>query len=189
MGFFIRSSDEEVIRFSDDQDGIFGHGYISLGDYVENFYSCLNDFSREQYKQQWINALKMILEERRTTALFQSVEVDGDGVGRLLLYPVVPSELAGNTDFKKSHLSDFPTQENAGVYIGERHMSVTTKASNFERRIYLELEDGSRGHELALYYLDLAAPERFFGYLDEDIADVSHWYFSNNDIEMFLSSQ
>lgn len=174
------------IQFSSDEDC---NGSISLGDHLETFHSSIDHFSRDQYEQQWINALRITLEERRPTALFQNVEIGDDGVGTLWLYPIVASEFAGDTDSKRLRLSDFPKQEDAGVYIGERFMPVTVDVSNFERRIYLEFEDGSKGDELALYYLDLSAPERFFGYLGDGIADVSHWYFSNSDIEAFLSSQ
>ncbi|SHE93812.1 hypothetical protein SAMN05444273_103205 [Litoreibacter ascidiaceicola] len=165
------------------------NGSITLGEHLETFRSSFGCFSRAQYEQQWINALKIILEERRPTALFVSVEIGDDGVGTLWLYPIVASEFAGDTDDKRMRLSDFPDQEDAGVYIGERFMPVTVDVSNFERRIYLEFEDGSKGDEIALYYLDLSAPERFFGYLGDDIADVSHWYYSNSDLEAFLTSQ
>lgn len=177
------------IRYLEDEDGQSNLGKILLGEHNETFYSNLKDFSRYQYEQQWLTALRIVLKERRTAALFQSVDIGEDGFGTLWLYPIVPSEFAGDTDQKKQRLKNFPEIEDAGVYLGERFMPVTVKASNFERRFYSEFEDGSKGDELSLYYLDLSVPERFFGYLDDNIADVSHWYFANSDLEEFLCSK
>jgi len=177
------------ILFLGNDDSQSCKGSILLGEHAETFQSCLKDFSRDQYEQQWLNALRIVLRDRRPTALFQSVDIVDDGVGTLWLYPIIPSEFAGDTAEKRLRLSDFPRRDDAGVYLGERFMPVTVKASNFERRFYEEFEDGSKGDELAFYYLDLTAPERFFGYLGDDIADVSHWYFPNSDLEAFLSSK
>ena len=110
-----------------------------------------------------------------------------NGIGTLWLYPIIPSEMAGELGDAKSRLSDFPSNEDGGIYITERFMPVTVKASNFEQRHYYWFEDGSRGEELALYYLDLSAPERFFGYMNYNVADFSHWYFANANMRRFLA--
>lgn len=177
------------ICFTDDDDPQFLQGSISLGEHLETFHASLKDFSRDQYEQQWSNAMRVALTERRPTALFQSVNIRDDGVGTLWLYPIVPSELAVGTDDKILSMSDSPKRDGAGVYLCERFMSVTVKASNFEQRIYEEFEDGSKGAELALYYLDLAAPERYYDYIDYAIGNVSNWYYPNSDLEKILSSE
>jgi len=174
------------IQFSGDRDG---DGWISLGNHTETFQSSFSHFSRAQYERQWKQALKTALEDRRPAALFQNVAIGDDGVGTLWLYPIVASECAGDTENKRRGLKNFPEQQDDGVYISERFMPVTVDVSNLKRRIYLEFEDGTTGHELALYYLDMSAPERIFGYLDENFVNLSHWYFSNSEIRNFLSSQ
>ncbi|NRP13025.1 hypothetical protein XMM379_000820 [Aliiroseovarius sp. xm-m-379] len=173
------------ISFNRSDKAVAGTGEISLGRQSETFSSCFKHFDLKQYEAQWKSALRITLTERRTSALFSSIELDDDGVGRLWLYSVIPSELAGDTASKRARLTDFPAQEDAGIFIGQRFMNVTVNISNFERRIFETYADGSHGDELALYYLDLSAPERFFGYLDDNIADCSHWYFSNEDLQSF----
>lgn len=177
------------IGFSDHFDGDVCEGSISLGKRNETFHAGLNTFSRSDYVRQWESALKTVLVERRTTALFYNVDIGQNGVGTLWLYPMIPSEWAGDTESKRARLRNFPECDDAGVYICERFVNVTVDPLNFEQRFFEEFEDGSQGEELALYFLDLACPERIFGYLDDNVADVSHWYFSNADLEAFLSSK
>ena len=161
---------------------------ITLGA-IETFYPNLESFTQADYERQWNDAVRLCLRERKCVALFASAEIAKDGIGTLWLYPLIPSEIAGEVESARSRLEGFPSEEDAGAFIGERFMPVTIKASNFERRIYEWFEDGSRGDELALYYLDLSAPERFFGYIDHQMAHVSHWYVSNESLEKFLSTE
>jgi hypothetical protein len=181
MSFFIRFHADE------DEDGAC-FGSVSLGDDTEDFRTILDHFSRDQYEAQWRNALRIVLAERRPVALFTSVKLGDDGLGRVWLFPIIPSELAGERVTMRPYLRDFPEPEDAGVYVcaGFRHVTVT--AANFEKRIYLEFVDGTRGEDLSLYFLDLATPERFFGYLDHDVVGISHWYHPNSELQAFLST-
>ena len=160
-----------------------------LGEFEEVFEASFEQFSRDQYQRQWREAVRLVLKERRTAALFYNVEIGDEGMGCIWLYPIVPSEFAGITEGERAHLSDFPAQEDAGIYVGERFMFVTVDVSNFKRGLYREYEDGSKADEIALYYIDLSAPERFFVYLDDRLAHASHWYFPNSDLEAFLAEK
>ncbi|OUS38322.1 hypothetical protein A9Q94_02675 [Rhodobacterales bacterium 56_14_T64] len=176
-----------TVSFSDEVMTDQAKGSISLGDNLETFYSDLRSYSCEEYKAQWKAAISTSMRERRTTTLFKSVDLDGSGVGRLWLYSIVPSEIAGDTPKKQTQLEDFPACISDGVYLTERFMNVTVRHKSFNKRIYLQYEDGTFGEELALYFLDLAAPERFFGYLDDNVCHISHWYSPNSDLQNFLS--
>jgi hypothetical protein len=149
------------ISFSKTKEANYCKGFITLGQFTETFYSCLTHFDRGQYKRQWMKAVSGVVSQREITALFKSIDIDADGVGTLWLYSLIPSEFAGDRETKRLGLMFFPEQKDGGVYETERCLNVTVRSSNFERRIYEEFEGGIK-NELALYYLDLAAPERFF---------------------------
>jgi hypothetical protein len=174
------------IKFTDKVESDFFHGQINIGAYCETFETHLNDYSLEQYQRQWKDALSILITERTPVALFTSVNLDEDGIGFLWICWLVPSETAGDANYRRQQLDDYPKQDDAGYYVGQRFMFVTTEARNFERRIYLEYEDGSKGQELALYYLDLSAPDRIFGYLEDHLEDAAHWYVSNESVKEFL---
>ncbi|WP_370303333.1 hypothetical protein [Pseudooceanicola sp.] len=177
------------ISFHGEPTGEACEGSISLGEFAETFHADLRSFSRQRYEQQWSDAVKAVLSDRKVVCLFYNVELNEEGYGLLWTYPIVPSELAGDTLSKKKRLENFPDREDDGVYVTERFLNVTVKSENFERRLFWEFEDGSQGEEISLYYLDLSVPERLFGYMNDNIADVSHWYFPNSDLERFLLSR
>lgn len=176
-----------AISFIDDAIYDRAKGSISLGNAVETFYSDLSDYSCDDYKAQWTKAINLALNERRTTAIFKSIELAENGIGHLWLYPIVPSEHAGDTSEKQALLEGFPQDASDGVYLTERFMNVTIRPENFNERHFLQYEDGTVGEELALYYLNLSSPESFFGYLHDNVSHISHWYFSNSDLKHYLS--
>ncbi len=176
------------IKFTDQIESNFYHGQIDIGAFCETFETHLNDYTLDQYRHQWKDALSILIKEREPVALFTSINLDGDGIGILWMYWLVPSETAGDANYRREQLDDYPKQADAGYYVGQRFMFVTTEARNFERRIYLEYADGSKGQELALYYLDLSAPDRIFGYLTDNLDGADHWYVSNESVEEFLKT-
>lgn len=166
------------LRFIGPDGGAEAEGQIFLPPVEEGFVADLSHYSRAQYQCQWRAALRRALEERRIAALFQSVEIGADGVGQLRLYPVIPAECAGAG----------ASAEQGGIYLCERVMWVTLRPEAFVRRPRLAYEGGTEGADLALYFLDLAAPERFYGYLDSRICGLSHWYFSDAAVAAFLAA-
>ncbi len=162
-------------------------GEITLGDRLETFSADTRHFAPDRYERQWRRALEMALVGREVAALFHSVSLDADGVGQLWLYPVIPSELAEIPEAARRQTASWQGDD-GGVYLAERFLHVTTEPDNFRRRIYTEFEDGTRGEELALHFLDLDAPERVFGYLDGALAGISHWYLANAEIAAFLGN-
>lgn len=176
------------IKFRDKIESNFYHGQIEIGAFCETFETHLNDYTLEQYQRQWKDALSILITERTPVALFTSVNLDEDGIGFLWMYWLAPSETAGDASYRREQLVDYPKQADAGYYVGPRFMFVTTEARNFERRVYLEYADGSQEQELALYYLDLSAPDRIFGYLDDHLDGADHWYVSNESVEAFLKT-
>lgn len=176
------------IKFTDKVESDFCHGQINIGSFSETFETHLTTYSLSQYQRQWKDALAILITERTPVALFTSVNLDEDGIGFLWMYWLVPSETAGDANYRREKLDDFPKQDDAGYYVGQRFMFVTTDVRNFERRIYLEYEDGSKGQELALYYLDLSSPDRIFGYLGDHLDGADHWYVSNECVEEFIET-
>ncbi|WP_294226141.1 hypothetical protein [uncultured Shimia sp.] len=176
------------IKFTNKIESDFCHGQIDIGAFCETFETHLNAYSLKQYQHQWKDALSVLIKERTPVALFTSINLDDDDIGFLWMYWLVPSETAGDADYRKEQLCNYPMQADAGYYVGQRFMFVTTEARNFERRVYMPYEDGSQGPELALYYLDLSAPDRIFGYLDDHLEDASHWYVSNEAIQTFFET-
>lgn len=160
-------------------------GYLRFREGWDIIEPDLHDFSRAQYENQWKKAVEIVLEERRTTALIHDVSIGEDGIGKLCLYGIVPSELAGNTEGKRARLKDFPKEIADGVYLTERFMYVTTDLGNLKQDFYLEFEGGTKWL-MPLYYLDLENPERIFPYLGDNIADVWHEYCPNTELRKFL---
>ena len=155
-------------------------GEITLGTRLESFAADTTHFTVDHYARQWRAALERALVGREIAGLFSNIQLDSGGVGLLWLYPLVPAECA--------ELPGTAQRRAGGVYLAERFLHVTTEPDNFRRRIYMEYEDGTKGEEIALHFLDLSAPERVFGYLDGALAGVSHWYVPDAEIAAFLES-
>ncbi len=146
-------------------------GSILLSGVPEKFIASLTSFSMTSYQKQWSDAIRMVKYDRKPSALFTNVDLGDDGTGWLWIYTLIPSdelELEG--------------QSEKGVYITNSFYPVCTNPSSFLKRSFLEYEDGTKGDELAFYFLDLQHPERFFGYLDTAICERSYWFLADADI-------
>lgn len=148
------------------QDGDAARGEITLGEGREDFAPCLTHFSIAQYRSQWQRALRLAVIERQSAALFQSIEIDTRGYGTIWMYPLVPSDDVN------------------GVYVTERFMPIVVHPELLLERRYEEYDDGTIGPEIMSYFLDLRAPERFFGYMDDTVAGISNWYYPNGDFPL-----
>ena len=139
------------------------------------FSSSLKSFSKDDYESLWKTSVQKSVLERQVTALFTDVWLETDGTGWLWFYTMVPSE-----ETEEEEYSD------TGIFITQRFVPVCTKPESFLTRKFIEFDDGTKGEELAFYFLDLRCPERFFGYLDTNISGVSRWFIKNQDVKKFL---
>jgi hypothetical protein len=149
-------------------------GTILFGAESDNFNSYFTSFSRKSYEDQWRNSVRILLKDRKPTGLFCNVDLEEDGTGLLWLYTVIPAE-------------DAKCEKNreTGYYITQRFLPVCTDPNTFLTRKYWEFEDGTQGKEISYYFLDLAAPERFFDYLDPETCGISSWFVSETDMRDF----
>lgn len=144
-------------------------GEITLGEHRETFIPDLTHFTADQYRAQWKRALTRAVVHRESAALFQSLEIDNSGFGTLWLYPLVPSE-----DAKLNKDAD-------GIYVTERFMPIVIDPHLLLERRFHQQDDGTNGPEIMSNFLDMTAPDRFFGYLDDTVSGISHWYYSNGN--------
>ena len=147
-------------------------GAILLNGLPDTFISSLSFFSKQSYENQWAKAIRMASCDREITALFSNVDLDVDGTGWLWFYTLIPSEDV----ISEGH-------QEKGIFITHSFKPVCTDPKSFLTRRFIEFEDGSLGEELSFYFLDLKYPERFFGYLDPQICEISHWFVSDKDIK------
>lgn len=154
-------------------------GKIYLGERYETFLTSTEFFSRELYISQWKNAIYSALNTRQITALFTNIQLSKEGYGHLWLFNIIPAEEAGIVNEK---------DRKEGVYVTQQFFNITVNTGNFRKRIYCEDADGASNDEfeLSLYYLDMNAPEKFYGYLDGRICGVSSWHYNNLDFETFV---
>jgi len=146
-------------------------GIIYLEGVPETFVASLGHFSKEAYVNQWTEAIQTASRDRKPAALFSNVDLEEDGTGWLWYYTLIPSE---EVNYGGKHES--------GIYITHSFKPVCTNPKSFLTRKYVELEDGTKDEELALYFLDLKQPDRFFGYLDTEIFGRSHWFVRDGDM-------
>ncbi len=156
-------------------------GNIYLETSPETFSSSTQFFSRKDYQRQWKNAIHTVLKKRVIAGLFTNIELFDEGHGRLWLFNLIPHEdaiVAREEDRKE------------GIYVTQQFFNVTIDTKNFQKRMFFEYEDGTYDNdfELSLYYLDLDAPEKFYGYLSGYVCGVSSWHFKNSDFEQCLEN-
>jgi hypothetical protein len=167
------------IRFtSDDPLGTIQEGQLVIASEIEGFESCIGLLSRDQYERGWVNALKLALFEREVACLIVDVVVDDFGNGRIHYFSLIPSEVArGAATFDS---------DSSGLFVTESLKDITIRPENLRIRRYIEFVDGSAGQELAVYFFDPSAPERFFLYLDSSVSNVWNRYVSNEEVRRFL---
>ncbi len=169
------------IRFtSDDPRNPVQTGELVVSSEVETFEASIGVLSRNQYVLAWANALDKALYEREITCLIFDVIVDDLGNGRVSYFSLIPSEFARGAD-------TFST-DTSGLFVTESFKNITVHPENLRTRRYLEFVDGSTGPELAVYFFDPDAPDRFFLYLDSSISNLWSRYLSNEEVRMFLQA-
>lgn len=146
-------------------------GSILLAGATETFTASLTSFSKASYLKQWADAIRTVKHDRKPSALFSNVDLGTDGTGWLWFYTLIPAEEL-----------ELESQPEKGIYITNSFYPVCTNPKSFLKRSFLEYEDGTKGDELAFYFLDLQHPERFFGYLDAEICGRSHWFVNDADL-------
>jgi hypothetical protein len=92
MPFSISFLDEPLIYEADDPTYVAAAGKLIIGDWEEIFVSSLHLWSKEDYKAQWLHAIRLLLKENEKAALI--VEYLGPDAGRLwwwLMYKIESS--------------------------------------------------------------------------------------------------
>jgi len=91
----------------------------------------------------------------------------------LWLYTLIPEE--DTASFGQE-------QKKSGIFVVPGFRAVCTNPNSFLEPKYHDYDDGTKGREISMYFLDLERPERFFGYLDDGIDDRDHWFVRNDDV-------
>jgi hypothetical protein len=90
MSFSISFLDEPLIYEEDDPTYVAAAGKLVIGDWEEIFVSSLYLWSKEDYKAQWLHAIRSLLNGSEKAALF--VEYLGPDAGRLWWWPMYKVE-------------------------------------------------------------------------------------------------
>lgn len=130
---------------------------------VEPFVPDLTHLCRDGYEAQWRSALTRAVKGRHLTALLQSAEFDPDGIGRLRLYPLIPSELVRGP---------------GGIFVTERHFDASLDPGL--------TRDPETGRPLVVFAPEV--PSALDALLDPDIDGISHWFVPNHAVLAFLET-
>jgi hypothetical protein len=148
-------------------------GKIFLGGHYEKFFSSSSYQSREQYREQWRNALWQAVEDREVAAIISDFAVNKKGLGVLWTYPLIPVE--------QSHGAAPEEVLASGIFVTQRFFHITIDPENFVRKTGRGVGAG-----VPLYYFDPDDPTRIFSYIDTCIAGYSHWFFEDRSVMSFL---